>query len=394
LKIPSAKTRAVVSGVGEFHPVRKSGKKAEALIAQAITEALADAGLQPGQVGAVITESSLTPQMAPFDRIAPMTGLNNVELTLQTSPVGAGIMAAVGMAFDLVASGKVDHALTYFGVDWGTTPNGPTGYHAGMEAKKVVEAPAGFAGPALYYAIAAKRYQHLYGLSDQQVQEMLWGVVDATRFNASHHPLAQRQDALTKEQYLEKPMIADPLRTVDCSLLSDGAVALVISKADQFNGKHHPVELAGWAYDYEPIPDMDFYTQSPWLPDLPATTRSSQKALKKAGMAIDDIDLFGIYDCFSFAVVMQLEALGLCKAGEGIQLCQPGALRFNGSLPVNTHGGLMGHGYLLGAGHVAEVIHQLRHQAGARQVKNAQTAFVGAGPGRQFTSLLFKRQEG
>ncbi|MCB1667396.1 MAG: thiolase family protein [Porticoccaceae bacterium] len=387
-------TTAVVSGIGEFHPVRKSGKKAEALIVHAISEALNDAGLAPDQIGAVVTESSLTPQMAPFDRIAPMAGLDNVQLTLQTSPVGAGIMASVGMAFDLVASGKVDHALIYFGVDWGTTPNGPTGYHAGMEAKKVVEAPAGFAGPALYYAVAAKRYQHLHGLTDDQVQDMLWAVVEATRFNASHHPLAQRQDALTKDQYLAKPMLAEPLRSVDCSLLSDGAVALVVSKADAFNGKQSPVELASWAYDYEPIPDMDFYTQSPWLPALPATRRSSQKALKAAGLAIEDMDLFGIYDCFSFAVIMQLEALGLCKAGEGAQLCQLGALRFNGQLPVNTHGGLMGHGYLLGAGHITEIIHQLRHQAGARQVQGAQTAFVGAGPGRQFTSLIFKRQEG
>lgn len=386
-------TTAIVSGVGEFHPVRKSGERVEALISHAIFNALNEAQLEPGQIGAVITESSLTPQMAPFDRIAPMLGLNNVELTLQTSPVGAGIMAAVGTAFDLVASGKVDHALTYFGVDWGTTPSGPTGYHAGMEAKKVIEGPAGFAGPALYYAIAAKRYQYLHGISDRTMQDMLWHVVEATRYNASHHPHAQKGERLTEAQYLAKPFIAEPLRNVDCSLLSDGAVALVVSRADLYRGQQCPIKLAGWGYDFEPIPDMDFYTQSPWLPDLPATRRSSQKALAKAKIDISNVDVFGIYDCFTFPVVMQLEALGLCKPGEGGALCREGALRFDGEVPVNTHGGLMAHGYTLGAGHVIEIIHQLRRTAGARQVPGASTGFVGAGPGRQFTSLIFQRME-
>lgn len=383
--------KAVVSGIGEFHPVRKSGKSVEELLTHAIVEALAEANLAGDDIGAVIIESSLTPKMAPFDRLAPMAGINKAHLTLQTSPVGAGILAAVGMAFDLVSSGKIKHALVYFGVDWGTTPEGPTGYHAGMEAKKIVEAPVGFAGPPLYFGIAARRYQHLHGLTDDQLQDMLWSVVEAMRFNAKHNPLAQNQDGLDRDSYLASPLIAEPLRAVDCSLLSDGAVALVVSCADENSGQQHPVELAGWGYDYEPLPDMDFYTQSPWLPDLPATRRSAQKAFASAGLEVAEIDGFQVYDCFSIAVVMQLEALGLCAPGQGRHLCADGALHFDGQLPVNTHGGLLGHGYLLGAGHVLEAIRQLRHQAGARQVNNAQTMFVGAGPGRQYSSLIFRR---
>ncbi|MFA7554851.1 MAG: thiolase family protein [Spongiibacteraceae bacterium] len=385
--------KAIVSGVGEFHPVRKSGQSAEALITHAISAALSEANLGGDDIGAVITESSLTSQMAPFDRIAPMAGLNRVQLTLQTTPVGAGILGAVATAFDLVGSGKVNHALVYFGVDWGTTPNGPTGYHAGMEAKKIVEAPAGFAGPPLYFGIAARRYQHLHGLTELQLQDMLWHVVEAMRFNAQHNPHAQKQDGLSKEAYLDKPMIAEPLRSVDCSLLSDGAVAIVISRSDLSKGQCCPVELAGWAYDYEPLPDMDFYTQSPWLPDLPAARRSSGKAFAAAGLRPEDIDAYQLYDCFSIAVIMQLEALGVCVPGQGRELCASGALHFNGSVPVNTHGGLLGHGYLLGAGHVVEAIRQLRHEAIGRQVENAQTVFVGAGPGRQYSSLIFRRVE-
>lgn len=385
---------AIVSGLGEFHPVRKSGKKVEELICHAITQALREANLEAGQIGAVITESSLTPQMAPFDRIAPMAGLTNAQRVLQSTPVGAGILSAVGMAFDMVNSGEVEHALVYFGVDWGTTPDGPTGYHAGMEAKKIVEAPMGFAGPPLYFGIAARRYQHLHGLTNQQLQDMLWHVVDAMRHNAKNNPKAQKQDGLDKIDYLQKPMIAEPLRSVDCSLLSDGAMALIVSKKSFLKDSFNAVELASWAYDYEPLPDMDFYTQSPWLPDLPAARRSSEKAFASAGMSPGDIDNYQVYDCFSIAVILQLEAIGVFPPGEGSRFCSDGALRFDGSVPVNTHGGLLGHGYLLGAGHVVEAIRQLRGEATGRQVDNAKTSFVGAGPGRQYTSLIFRRVVG
>lgn len=385
--------QAVVSGVGEVHPQRKTGRDAEALVLEAIGKALADAGLTPDAIDAVVTESSLTPQMAPFDRLAPAAGLTGVHTLLQTVPVGAGILSAVGTAFDLVRSGRAAHALVYFGLDWGTQPDGPSGYHEKMPAKKVVEAPAGFAGPPLYFAAAAHRYQYLHGLSDEQLQELLWQVVKSTRYNASAHPHAQQGVELSREQYLAKSLIAEPLRSVDCSLLSDGAVALVISAQSLQQGHAAPVTLAGWSYSYEPIADMDFYTQSPWLPDLPAARRASQAALLQADMTLENIDLFEIYDCFSIAVILQLEAIGLCEPGGGLQFCRNGRLQFDGATPVNTHGGLLAHGYLLGAGHVLEAIQQLRHSAGARQVHGARNAFVGAGPGRQYTALIFQRLE-
>ena len=186
-------------------------------------------------------------------------------------------------------------------------------------------------------------------------------------------------------------MIAEPLRSVDCSLLSDGAVAVVISRAGEFKGRSPAVALAGWGYEFDPISDMDFYTQSPWLPDLPACRRATNKALTSAELRLDDVDLFQIYDCFSIAVILQIEAMGLCPPGQGGHFMNNGNTLFNGRVPVNTHGGLLAHGYLLAVGHLAEAIHQLRGQAGKRQVDNAKTAFVGAGPGRQYTSLILQR---
>jgi acetyl-CoA acetyltransferase len=103
--------------------------------------------------------------------------------------------------------------------------------------------------------------------------------------------------------------------------------------------------------------------------------------------------MFELYDCFSIATAIQLEALGITKPGGSLDAIAGGQLDVDGSLPTNTHGGLLSHGYLLGAGHVAEAVRQLRHEACGNQVREAASAFVGAGPGRQYTGLLLRRTD-
>ena len=383
-----------ISGVGEVAPVRSSGRSAEQLALEAIAKALVDAGLAPNDIDAIVTESSLCPQMTPVDRIAVAAGIHSLRRVAQTSPVGAGILAAVGAACELVASGQATHVLTYFAVDWGTNSAGPTEYHTKMSAKKIVEEPVGFAGPPLYFAMIAKRYQHIYGLSDAQLSELLGTVAIAARANAARHPQAQLRKPLDREAYLAARMIAEPLHGVDCSLLSDGAVALVVSRANAgARRRTGDAVLSGWSYAVDPIADMDFYTLSPWLPGVPAASRAAAAALTNAGKTIADIDLFQIYDCFSIAVPLQLEAIGRIAHGESHKALAGGALSPEGAIPTNTHGGLLAHGYLLGAGHIVEAVQQLRAEADGRQVPNARTAFVGAGPGRQYTALILTREE-
>jgi len=385
---------AVIAGVGEADPVRRSGRTAEQLALQAIAAAIADAGLSPGDIDCIVTEGSLCPAMTPTDRIAPAAGIVNLRRVAQSSPIGAGILAALGMACEMVASGAASHVLTYFAVDWGTFPAGPVEYHTKMQAKAIVEEPVGFAGPPLYFAVAAQRYKQVYGLSDEALHAMLADIVIATRANASLHPAAQARQTLDAVSYQANPMIAEPLRAADCSLLSDGAGAIVVSRRSLWRAQRPDVGLKSWSYAVDPIPDVDFYTQSPWLPQLPATSRASAAALAAAGLTPAEIDMFQIYDCFSIAIALQLEAIGRAAPGCTKDLVAGGATRHDGALPVNTHGGLLSHGYVLGIGHAVEAIRQLRGEAGARQVAGAKNAFVGAGPGRQYTSLILERRDG
>lgn len=381
---------AVVSGLGHAGPVRRSDQNAEQLALRAIAGALDDAGIAADQVEGVVTESSLCPAATPLDRIAVSAGLTGLRRSAQSTPVGAGILAAVGMASDMVERGEVRTALTWFSTGWGSAIGGPTAYHEKMEAKAQIETPAGLTGPPLYFAIAAKRYQYCYGLSGAEMEDMLFNITSAIRANAALNPDAQLRRSLDRSDYAATPMIADPLRKADCSLLSDGAVAIVISRSTGVEAKPM-VRLAAWDYAVDPIADADFYTQSPWLPDLPAARRASEGAFSKAGLTPGDIDVLGLYDCFSIAIALQLEAAGFCASGQSRHLVHGGSLRHDGALPLNTHGGLMAHGYLLGVNHVAEVITQLRGEAGGRQVHGATRGFAGAGPGRQYTSLIFER---
>lgn len=380
-----------ILGIGCTVPVRRSTRDAEELALEAIGLALADARLAPQEVEAVVTESTLCPVAAPLDRVAPAAGFNSLKRKAHSTPVGAGIFAALGMASDMVARGEVETAVTYFTTGWGSATAGPTDYHAKMEAKHLIEDPVGFSGPPLYFAVAAKRYQHLHGMSDADMEAMLFDISSSARANATLHPHAQVRQPLDGAGYAASPMIAEPLRQADCSLLTDGAVAIVVGKKERLAAGQPHVRVKSWAYAVDPIPDADFYTQSPFLPDLPAAGRASAEAFDKAELERRDIDVLGIYDCFSIAVAMQLEAAGFCAAGGTRMLIAQGGLRHDGRLPTNTHGGLSAHGYLLGAAHLVELVEQLRGSAGARQVKDARYGFAGAGPGRQYCAIILEK---
>lgn len=383
----------VISGLGEVHPCRRSGRSAESLILEAIRAAIDDAGLVPSDIEGVVTEAKLTPESMSIDRLVPSLGLDRLRVQALSSPVGAGILLAVAHAHEMVKSGVARHVITYFGVDWGTNGSGPAGLHGAMSAKRDVEYPVGFSGPPPYFAALAHRYAHVYGLGPDELTQLLATVVISTRANARRHRHAQNQDQLTEAQYLAQPYFAQPLRRSDISLLSDGAVALVVSASDAVPAEKAEVTLAGWGHAVQPIQDESFYTQSRELPHLPATAAVADMILTRAGSSVASADLVELYDCFSIATVIQLEALGLTKPGRTLERVAGEAMGVDGDLPVNTHGGLLSHGYTLGAGHVAEAVRQLRHEALGNAVVDATSAFVGAGPGRQYTGLFLRRTD-
>ncbi|WP_143539776.1 thiolase family protein [Saccharopolyspora spinosa] len=362
------------------------------MIAEAVCAALRDADIDAARVGGVVTEASITPGMAKVADVAAATGMSGLAMTATSSPTGAGILQAVGVAAAVVEAGVADHVVSFFGVDWGSRRSGANDYHAAMDAKSAIERPAGFAGPPLYFATAIRRYAYTYGLRDDEVTDLLSAVAMAARANGRLHPTAQQTKPLTRADYDGSPWIATPLRRADCCLLSDGAAAVVVSNAAAVSARGGLAAVRAWAWAQDEYDDASFYSQS-GLPELAAARDASDRTFTKAGLKPQDIDVVELYDCFTPATVLQLESAGFCQPGQALGHVADRALEVGGRHPVNTHGGLLAHGYLLGANHLVEAVEQIRHEAGQRQVSDAALAFVGAGPGRQYTSLVLERQE-
>jgi acetyl-CoA acetyltransferase len=223
--------------------------------------------------------------------------------------------------------------------------------------------------------------------------EQLAAVAVTCRRHAQLNPTAQMRDHITVEDVLNSRMIADPLHLLDCSLVSDGGAAVVVTSAERARDfPHAPVYLlgVGEGHGHEHVTQARSLTTS-------AAVESGQRAYEMAGLGPGDMDLAQLYDCFTPTVLIELEDLGFCAKGEGGPFIASGAIGLDGTLPVNTHGGLLSHCHPGNPGSMfalTETIAQLRHCAGPRQVKDAQTALVHAQGGimSSHTTIILGRE--
>ena len=250
------------------------------------------------------------------------------------------------------------------------------------------EQPYGPTVPA-YYALIAQAHMATYGTTEEQFA----GIAVGARTWAVMNPAAQMRDPITIEDVVSSRMIADPLHLLDCSLVSDGGSAIVMTSAERARDfPHRPIYLlgAGEGHSHEHISQAHSLTTS-------AARESGAAAYAMAGIGPGDIDLAQLYDCFTPTVLVELEDLGFCDKGEGGNFVDSGAILPGGSLPVNTHGGLLSHSHAGNPGSMfalTESIWQLRGDAGERQVPGAETALVHAQGGimSSHTTLILGRE--
>jgi acetyl-CoA C-acetyltransferase len=200
-------------------------------------------------------------------------------------------------------------------------------------------------------------------------REMLAAVAVKNHANGAKNPAAHMRKVISMEQALAGKPIADPLTVYDCSLISDGAAAVVITafeRASEFTDK--PVRVLGIAQtsDYLALDEKDDITT------LRAVQTSSEKAYKMAGVQPSDIQFAELHDCFTIAEILAIEDLGFVKKGEGGPYSLAGCTCLNGPRPINTSGGLKSKGHPVGAtgvGQICDITIQIRGEAGERQVK-------------------------
>lgn len=369
----SPQNQIAIVGVGQTPPVRRSPKPIRHLAVEAVQRAIADAGLKASDIDAIITDGVIMPHTVPREYIAAQFGITR-EFDGGVSFGGAGIACAPELAQLAIASGRAKTVLFYFGVDWGSRPEGPYGFHDMYPAKMAFEKPHGFNAQPTYFGLWARRYMHEYGLNDED----LAAVAIAQRTSALLHPASQTRTPMTLESYRSSRIVADPLRVPDCCLISDGVGAFIMTSLERARDlQQKPVRVLASAFASEPINGDDVFTQQEEVFRVPGAKAACDKALRAAGLAISDVDFAEVYDCFTISCLMQLEDLGFCKRGEAGAFVSEKGIGIDGALPVNTHGGLLSHSYLLGVEHVLEAVRQLRGAAGKAQVRDAEIGLVG-----------------
>ena len=229
------------------------------------------------------------------------------------------------------------------------------------------EAQQGATFPSLY-AMIAQRHMYEYGTTREQLAMM--SVVNHK--NASNNPNAQFPFEISVDKVLASSPVADPLTLLDCSPVSDGAAAIVICAAERAKEfTDTPIYVRASAQSSGTIA---LHSRKD-ITTLDATIAASRKAYDMAGVTVKDIDATEVHDCFSINGLLAIEDLGFAKKGEGGKVLEEGQTNIDGDCPINPSGGLKARGHPLGAtgiAQAAEIVWQLRGEAGKRQVDGAE----------------------
>ena len=352
------------AGIGEAH-----GFTAMEILAQAATQAVADAGLTMQDIDGLATCSSAASMWAL--PVAEYLGLRP-QFIDSTMLGGSSFIAHLMPAMLALESGQCNAVLVCYG---STQKTGSFSRKGMTEAFKLVdplpyEHPYSPMLPPTAYALAASRHMYEFGTTREQLAE----VAVAARRWAQLNPEAYMRDPLSIDDVLNARMISTPLTVRDCCLVTDGAGAFVLMRADRAKAqKHKPVYVLGNATAVwnRQISSMENLT-------VTSASESGQRAFAMAGLKPSDVDVVGLYDAFTINTLLFLEDLGFCKKGEAGAFVQNGGIAPGGRLPVNTNGGGLScvHPGMYGIFLVIEAVRQLRGECGERQVKDAKIALA------------------
>jgi len=295
--------------------------------------------------------------------MADYLGMNPVPATRVESACASGGISFRQAYFE-VASGSSDIVLAG-GVEKMTDGVDVTGVLA-TAADQEYEVYNGITFPGLY-AMIANAHMHQY----KTKREQLAAVAVKNHRNGKNNPNAQFRNEITIEQVLNSTLVADPLRLLDCSPVTDGGAAVILCPlelAKQFTDSPVKVIASTQASDTISLYERESLTS------LKAISDAATKAYKQADLKPEDIDLAEVHDCFTIAEIVATEDLGFFEKGCGGSAVEEGKTSIEGSIPVNTSGGLKSKGHPVGATGIAQIIElyeQLTGQAGKRQIKNA-----------------------
>lgn len=358
------------------------------LISEAVFGAIRDSGLpleslQIGFIGNML--SAITPgQNLLGALLSEITGLSIPFVRVEAACASGGV--ALAQACQAIESGNYKVALVV-GAEKMTDLSSEDVAQSLMGAASLEERDAGLSFPSLY-ALMATAYMKKFDATEEDLAL----VSVKNHFHASLNPKAQFPFEITLKDVLQSTLVSSPLKLLDCSPISDGAAAVILS-SESFaqKVKKDPVYIVGSAQ----ASDSLSLSKRKSLIELSATQKAADKAFLQAGMKRDEIDFLEVHDCFTIAEILAIEDLGFYAKGSGFKTAKS-ETKLGGKLPVNLSGGLKACGHPVGATgikQVVEVYSQLNNLAGKRQVKGVKAGLthnVGGTGGTAVVHILRK----
>ena len=385
--------RAVIAGLGMTEMGAVYGRNAASFAREAIRLAVADAGLTLEDVDGLLTSNGTSGGVG----LGLQRDLFLRDLHLLSEMQGFGSTAGSMMQFASMAvqSGMAETVVCVF-ADAPLRPGRSAGDVYGARRKSADPGSPGSEGvlpkPALHgwsgltisagaigantlYALAARRHMNRYGTSSED----FGAIAVAQRAWAALNPTATKKDPITLEDHQNSRIVADPFRLLDCCLVSNGGVAVVVTTEERAADlRQPPVHVNGWAQChpgklFERDEDFGLVT---------GAARSGPEALSMAGVKLEDVDVAQIYDCYTYTVLVSLEDYGFCAKGEGgAFVSTSGQIGPGGRVKINTGGGELSGYYMWGMTPLSEAIIQVRGQGGERQVDRHDIALVSGNGG-------------
>lgn len=365
--------KVAVVGVGMSKFGELWDKSLRDLVIEAGLNAIKDANLEGSEIqalyGGTMASGRLLGQEHVSALIVDAMGLNPIPATRMEGACASGGLAFRNAYFS-VASGMYD-TVVVGGVEKMTDASTAEAVTAlGGAGDQEWELLQGATFPALY-ALMANKHMKEYGTTE----EMLASVAVKNHANAVHNKYAQFRRAITIEDVLNSKMVADPLKVLDCSPITDGASVVILmelEKAKKSGLNYVEIVASAQASDTLALHDRS-------LTEIKATKIAGEQAYKQAGITPKDISMAEVHDCFTIAEIMAIEGLGFFDKGKGGQASLDGETQLDGKIPINTSGGLKACGHPVGATGVKQIVEatwQLRSQAEGRQIQDAEYALT------------------
>ena len=365
---------AAVAGLGMTDLGKVYGRSAAQFAGDAVRLAVADAGLELGDVDGLLTSAGVSGGVGLA--LQRDLGLRDLRLLSEMQSYGSTAGQMVQYASLAIGAGMAETVACVFAdapLRQDTSTGAAYGARGAVGWRGLLGA-AGIRDTNSMYALAAQRHMDTYGTTNDQLGHIAVG----QRAWAELNPRAQMRTPMTLEDYHASRWIVEPFHLLDCCLVSNGGIAVVVTSAERAASlARPPVHVLGWGQAHPGHAQRrheDFGLVS-------GAARSGPAALAMAGLAVSDVDVVELYDCYTFTVLITLEDYGFCPKGEGGRFVADGTLGPDGKLKVNTGGGQLSSSYMWGMTPLSEAVLQARGEAGRRQVPEHDVVLVSGNGG-------------